>query len=154
MAKANNFYLANNALWFDDHSWNGFEWLDNTDKNNSVFLFQRKGKTGSDKVIVALNMVPVPLQQYKIPVDEPGKYRISLNTDDMSFGGSGYPTGANEKGVFIAEEGQWKGRQFYISICLPPLSGMYIEKLSEPGTVTVIDTKMDTVTGKDLLKND
>jgi 1,4-alpha-glucan branching enzyme len=106
--------------------------------------------TENDKVIVALNMVPVPLEKYKIPVDEPGKYKISLNTDDMSFGGSGYPTGSNEEGVFPTEEGQWKGRQFYISVCLPPLSGMYIEKLAEPEAVTAIDTEMDTVTGKDL----
>ncbi len=155
IAKANYFYLANSALWINDRSWDGFEWLDNTDKDNSVFLFQRKGKTKSDKVIVALNMVPVPLQKYKIPVDEPGNYKVSLNTDDMCFGGSGYPTGANEEGVFATEEGQWKGRQFYISICLPPLSGMYIEKLAEPEMVLVIDNKMDTDTGNDLfLKND
>jgi len=130
VARANFFYRENKALWIKDRSWDGFEWLDTTDRENSVFLFQRMGETNNDKVIVALNMVPVPLKKYRIPVDEAGEYRISLNTDDMKYGGSGYPTGAQGEEVFLTQEGPWKGRAYYIEVCLPPLSGMYIEKVT------------------------
>ena len=139
VSKANYFYLEHQALWIDDHSWDGFEWLDTSDKNNSVFLFERRGRTKFEKVIVALNMVPVPLEKYRIPVDEPGRYSISLNTDDMKFGGSGYPTGADGEGVFFARKELWKGRNYYIEVCLPPLSGMYIEKLVDT------DLELDTI---------
>ena len=130
VAKANFFYRENKALWVKDRSWEGFEWLDTADSENSVFLFQRVGETRDGKVIVALNMVPVPLKKYRIPVDEAGEYRISLNSDDMKFGGSGYPTGAVGEEVFLTQEGPWKDRPYYIEICLPPLSGMYIEKVT------------------------
>ena len=130
VAKANFFYRNNKALWVKDHSWAGFEWLDTSDRENSVFIFQRIGETKFDKVIIALNMVPVPLKKYRIPVDEPGEYSISLNSDDMKYGGSGYPTGAEERGIFLTNEEPWKGRPYYIEVCLPPLSGMYIEKIS------------------------
>ena len=131
IAQANLFYLNNKAMWINDRSWDGFEWLDTTDRDNSVFLFQRKGETINEKIIVALNMVPVPLEKYRIPVDEAGKYHITLNTDEMKYGGSGYPTGAQGEEVFVTQEGQWKGRPYYIEVCLPPLSGMYIEKIFE-----------------------
>ena len=137
VSKANFFYRENKALWINDRSWDGFEWLDTTDRANSVFLFQRMGETRDDKIIVALNMVPVPLEDYRIPVDEPGNYYISLNTDDMKYGGSGYPTSSDGEEVFIAHEGQWKGRPYYIEVNLPPLSGLYIEKVKE----TDIDVK-------------
>ena len=130
VARANFFYRENKALCIKDRSWDGFEWLDTTDMENSVFLFQRMGETNSDKVIVALNMVPVPLKKYRIPVDEAGEYRISLNTDDMKYGGSGYPTGAQGEEVFLTQTGPWKDRPYYIELCLPPLSGMYIEKVT------------------------
>ena len=129
VAKANHFYLENRTLWINDHSWDGFEWLDTTDRDNSVFLFQRKGEKIEEKIIVALNMVPVPLEKYRIPVDEPGKYGIVLNTDDMSFGGSGYPTGPEGTHSFPAHHESWKGRPYYIEVNLPPLSGLYIKRL-------------------------
>jgi len=143
VAAANLFYQKSRALWIKDTSWDGYEWLDNTDRDNSVFIFQRKGETIDEKVIVTLNMVPVPLERYRVPVDEPGEYFISLNTDDMKFGGSGYPTGADGEGVFLAQKGQWKGRGYYLEVCLPPLSGMYIEK--RPKTVTPLTSQISQI---------
>ncbi len=127
VAKANHFYLGNSALWAKDHSWEGFDWLDTEDRDNSVFLFQRKGEKIEDKVIVVLNMVPVPLERYRVPVDDAGEYGIVLNTDDMSFGGSGYPTCMEGANSFTAQTGPWKGRPYFLEVNLPPLSGLYIQ---------------------------
>jgi len=125
--KINHFYIAKKALWINNKSWDGFEWLDTSDKQNSVFLFERKGETIEDKIIVALNMVPVPLEKYKIPVDDAGVYSISINTDDMDFGGSGYPVAPEGETTFTALAGPWKNRPYYIEVNLPPLSGIFLE---------------------------
>ncbi len=125
--KINHFYIDKKALWVRNDSWDGFEWLDTTDKQNCVFLFERKGETIEEKIIVALNMVPVPLQKYRIPVDDAGVYAVTVNTDDMDFGGSGYPIAAEGETTFTALEGPWKNRPYYIEINLPPLSGIFLE---------------------------
>jgi 1,4-alpha-glucan branching enzyme len=96
-----------------------------------VFLFERKGEKIEETIIVALNMVPVPLEKYRIPVDAEGEYRIALNTDDMIFGGSGFPTGPEGCHSFKALPEPWKGRPFHIQVNLPPLGGLYIMKNSE-----------------------
>ena len=131
VAKANHYYLEKKAFWVNDRSWDGFEWLDTTDRDNCVFLFERKGMEKDDTVVVALNMVPVPLEKYRIPVDGPGEYTITLNTDDMNFGGSGYPTGPQGEKSFIAFKGPWIGRPCFIEISIPPLCALYIEKTAE-----------------------
>ncbi len=136
----NHFYLETQALWIKDRSWEGFEWLDISDRDNSVFLFQRKGETINDKVIVALNMVPVPLESYRIPVDDPGIYEVVINTDDMRFGGSGYPLSAGTGNSFVAEEGPYKNRRYYIHVNLPPLGGLYLERI--PGSEVKVTTEL------------
>ena len=53
-------------MWQDDHSWGGFEWVDASDVKNNVFVFKRKGVANQEDIYVALNMVPVPLENYNI----------------------------------------------------------------------------------------
>ncbi len=124
----NQFYISNPSLWILDRSWDGFEWIDTTDRNNSVIIFLRKGEKEEDRIYAVLNMVPVPLNKYKIPVVSHGRYVITMNTDDMSFGGSGYPVADDGADVFSTIKGEWKGRPYYLEVNLPPLCGLYIEK--------------------------
>ena len=95
VADLNHFYIKNPQMWQDDHSWGGFEWVDASDVKNNVFVFKRKGVANQEDIYVALNMVPVPLENYNIGVTEKGKYKILMNTDDMKYGGSGYPDGSD-----------------------------------------------------------
>lgn len=131
VAKINHYYIDKKALWINDRSWDGFDWIDTTDRDNCIFLFVRKGETIDEKVIVVLNMVPVPQEKYKIAVDFPGEYSITMNTDDMNFGGSGYPTNAEGSTTFTARKGPWMGRRYFIEINIPPLSGLFIERTEE-----------------------
>ena len=129
VADLNQFYIKHPQFWQDDHSWGGFEWVDASDVKNNVFIFKRKGVAGQEDVYVALNMVPVPLENYNIGVTEPGKYKILMNTDDMKYGGSGYPDGSDAKGVFTASEEGWNGKPHHISVNLPPLGGIYFQRV-------------------------
>ena len=69
-------------------------------------------------------MVPQPLECYKIPVYEEGKYKIVFNTDDMSHGGSGYPTGAGDDGLFDSVAEEFNGKPYHLVMNLPPLAGI------------------------------
>jgi 1,4-alpha-glucan branching enzyme len=77
-------------------------------------------------------MVPQPLEEYKIPVYELGTYKIVLNTDDMAFGGSGYPTGVSLDGTFEAIEEEFQGKPYHVKFNLPPLAGVYFMKVKDP----------------------
>ena len=77
-------------------------------------------------------MVPQPLEDYNIPVYELGTYRIVFNTDDMSAGGSGYPTGTDAMGCFEAIDEPMSGKPYHVSVNLPPLAGIYFMKVKDP----------------------
>ncbi len=131
-SKLNRFYIDHPQLWEDDHTWSGFEWIDASDTKNNVFIYKRACPEEKYKdVYVALNMVPQPLEEYKIPVYEPGKYRIVLNTDDMAFGGSGYPTATDAEGCVEAIDEPYNGKPYHIKLNLPPLAGIYFMPLGE-----------------------
>ena len=77
-------------------------------------------------------MVPQPLEEYKIPVYELGTYKIVMNTDDMAYGGSGYPTGLSPEGTFEAVDEPYNGKPYHIKLNLPPLAGIYFTKIADP----------------------
>ncbi len=131
VADLNHFYIKNPQMWQDDHSWGGFEWVDASDVKNNVFVFKRKGVANQEDIYVALNMVPVPLENYNIGVTEKGKYKILMNTDDMKYGGSGYPDGSDDKGVFRTKDEGWNGKPYHISVNLPPLGGIYFKRMKK-----------------------
>jgi len=132
-SKLNRFYIDYPQLWRDDHTWAGFEWIAADDTVNNVFVYTRKSpKQEENDIYVALNMVPQPLEEYKIPVYELGTYKILLNTDDMAFGGSGYPTGVTLEGTFEAVDEPYQGKPYYVKFNLPPLAGVYFMKVADP----------------------
>lgn len=132
-SKLNQFYIEHGQLWRDDHTWSGFEWIAADDTVNNVFVYTRKSPLENENdIYVALNMVPQPLEEYKIPVYELGTYKIVLNTDDMAFGGSGYPTGVAFDGTFEAVDEPYQGKPYHIKFNLPPLAGVYFMKVKDP----------------------
>ena len=152
-SKLNRFYIDHPQLWEDDHTWSGFEWIDASDTKNNVFIYKRACPEEKYKdVYVALNMVPQPLEEYKIPVYEPGKYRIVLNTDDMAFGGSGYPTATDAEGCVEAIDEPYNGKPYHIKLNLPPLAGIYFMPLGEAKkprkTVKKVEDRTEKKTSK------
>ena len=124
----NHYYIKTKAFWMNNSSCNGFEWVDTSDSDNRVYILRRMYVKTKQSIYVVFNMVPVPINHYRIPVWEPGRYEIVLNSDDMSYGGSGYPIlDGLEQGV-QAVKGDHNGKPYYIEMNLPPLSGIYFKK--------------------------
>ncbi|MEA3277458.1 MAG: 1,4-alpha-glucan branching protein GlgB [Pseudomonadota bacterium] len=122
----NALYCDQSALHKQDFDWQGFEWVDCHDAQNSILVYLRQA--GDDFVVVALNFTPVPREGYRIGVPEAGRYREVLNSDAEDYGGSGTGNGAQ---TLQTEPQPWMDRPHSLVVTLPPLAGILL-KLEAP----------------------
>lgn len=118
----NRLYKTENALFERNFEGLGFEWIDASDHANSVLIYLRKGFDESDCVVIALNLTPVPRNDYRIGLPSPGVWKEIINSDDTSFFGSGM---LNDE--VVADNIEWQGRPFSASLNLPPLGGFVLK---------------------------
>jgi len=117
MKDLNSVYRRFPALYENDFSSEGFQWIDANDSKNSILSFVRYDKKKEHPVIVVVNLTPVPRHNYRIGVPEDTKWMEILNSDATQYGGSG--TG-NFGGV-AANPVTYHGEDQSINIMLPPL---------------------------------
>src|SRR5689334_7863211 len=77
------------ALHEIDFHWEGFEWIDYKDVEQSVLVYQRKAKRATDHVVVVANYTPVARHDYRIGVPNDAAYEVFLSSDDVRWGGAG-----------------------------------------------------------------
>jgi len=118
----NEFYLKRSELWEVDYSWSGFKWISNDDYEQNIISFKRINKNG-DELIAVVNFSPTERHNYIIGVDE-GIYTEVFNSNDEEFGG----TGTGNKDRLISSQGSVHGYNSFVSLTLPPLSIIFLEK--------------------------
>ncbi len=118
----NKLYLESPALYRYEFEWQGFEWIDCHDAQQSVLSFIRKGD-GDELMAVVLNLTPVPRDGYRIGVPLPGDYREVLNSDSAYYGGSNL---GNGMAPLRAEARPWMNRDYSLVLTLPPLAGIVL----------------------------
>jgi 1,4-alpha-glucan branching enzyme len=104
----------------------GFEWIDFSDAENTVWSFLRKASKhsgGSEEalrrdLLVIVNATPVVRHGYRVGVPHPGWYEEILNSDAARFGGSGNFSSLG----FMAGAPGSHGRTYSITLDLPPLA--------------------------------
>ena len=69
----NRIYNETPALWQDDFSWNGFQWIVPDDSSQSIIVFLRRDESGGEVICVA-NFAPVLRPDYRFGVPNPGTY--------------------------------------------------------------------------------
>ena len=106
----------------------GFEWVDCNDHESSVISFLRRGKTPNDELVVVCNFTPVPREEYRIGVPQPGFYSEVLNSDAGIYGG----TNIGNLGGVYSEPVESHGHEQCIRLHLPPLSVVVVKPLSTP----------------------
>ena len=113
-----NFLYKNEpALWDQDDSYDGFEWIDFHDADNSVVSFMRKSRAG-DIIAFVVNATPLVRYNYRLGVPQSGFYREVINTDAETYGGSN----VGNYGGAQSENTPWMAREHSILIQLPPLA--------------------------------
>ena len=120
----NQLCLAEPAFWQRDETYEGFEWIDFHDVENSVLAFTRKGFAADSEVVVICNFTPVPRERYRIGVRLEGMYRELLNSDAEVYGGSN----VGNSGAVEAEPVESHGRPRSLLLTLPPLGILILKR--------------------------
>ncbi len=119
----NTLYKSEPALYDRNFTADGFEWVDTTDRENSVVTYIRKGNRPEDNLLVVLNMTPIPRSYYRIGVPAAGSYQEIFNSDAVEFYGSGV---INSSPITTDQE-SWHGRSQSIMLNVPPLGAVVLK---------------------------
>jgi 1,4-alpha-glucan branching enzyme len=119
----NHLYQNEPALYEEDFQAAGFEWIDASDSDNSIFSFIRKAKSSDDFIVVISNFTPVVRNGYRVGVPRPGYYKEILNSDSANYWGSNV---GNEGGQ-ETEEIAMHGRPHSLALTLPPLATIMLK---------------------------
>jgi len=123
----NRLHRALPALHEIDFHWDGFEWIDYADVEQSVLAYARWSKKRAAHVVIAANWTPVTRPGYRIGVPAAGAYREILDSDAVRWGG----TGVGNPAPLHTDPIEWQGQAQSIVLTLPPLSVVYLEPVQE-----------------------
>lgn len=119
----NHFYRSQPSLWEIDHTWDGFQWIDPHDSDQSVITFMRKSWNPKNYLIVLCNFTPLVRKDYRIGVPHLGEYLEVFNSDLDNFGGSHQINDIPLR----AEAIPWHNQPYSLTVKLPPLATIYIK---------------------------
>ena len=117
----NTLYLECPALWNDGPD--GWSWV-GEHVNDSILVYERK--QGSESIVFALNMTPVPRENFRIGVDKKGHWHERLNSDSSLYGGSDIGNMGRVESMPVP----CHGRPSSIVVTLPPLAFLVLQKES------------------------
>ena len=118
----NRVYKETPSLYEIERSWDGFNWVSPDEKDNNVFIFERKDNDG--KILLAVfNFSGNDYFNYRVGAIK-GKYKLILNTDKKKFGGAGLVKGL----TFSTVKRGAHGRKDSIKITLPKFTALYFIK--------------------------
>jgi len=130
------------ALWEEDFSPQGFEWIDASDAAHSILSFLRRRRLSvpaaaqsadgvtwpvgpppspEGSVVCVANLTPVPHLGYRVGLPGPGRWVELLNSDAAEWGGSGM----GNLGAVEAAPTPWHGQPYSAEMVLPPLAVLW-----------------------------
>ncbi|QJD98464.1 1,4-alpha-glucan branching protein GlgB [Mucilaginibacter robiniae] len=121
----NHIYTSEPALYEKSFSWEGFEWIDGSNDQDSIFVYLRKGHDAANDVVVVLNMTPNVHYQYRVGVPAAGEWKEIFNSDDKAYWGSG----VNNPLPYQSQSTSWHGRENSIEVTLPPLGAVMFKRI-------------------------
>jgi len=123
----NGVYKEHRALWSQDASGEGFQWIDANDAEGNVFSFLRWGDDGSAVACIA-NFAGAPHEGYRVGLPFTGEWREILNTDAELYSGSG----VGNMGAVEAVEESWHGQPASATLRVPPLGVLWLASPPSP----------------------
>ncbi len=114
-----NWLYTHEPVFFElDDSYEGYEWINFEDAENTIWSFMRKSRSG-ERIVFVVNATPVTRVSYRVGVPQAGFYSEVLNTDAETYGGSNV---GNYGGVKTHADWSWQNQPHSIEINVPPLS--------------------------------
>lgn len=122
VADLNSLYRTRPALHTYDFDYDGFDWIDCHDTDQSILSYMRK--SDNETIIVILNFTPIVRHNYRIGIPLHGNYTVIFNSDSGFYAGSNVGTYP----VIASEELAWMNRPASLQLDLPPLAGLVLIK--------------------------
>jgi 1,4-alpha-glucan branching enzyme len=119
----NKFYMEQPALWEQDFTHEGFQWIEADDAEQSVFSYIRFAKDRTDYLVIVANFTPVVRYDYRVGVPDQGIYDEVLNSDSGDFGGSN----VGNSGQVSTEDFAWQRQPYSVRLTLPPLGAVVLK---------------------------
>jgi 1,4-alpha-glucan branching enzyme len=117
----NRFYVQTPFVPASDYDYLSFQWVNNSDGNNSVISFIRHGAQPGEILLVVANLTPVPRPQYRVGVPREGWWAEMVNTNALRYGGSGHGHAEPVKTISL----KWDGRPHAVDLSLPGMTVLY-----------------------------
>lgn len=121
VADLNAFYKRTPAIWSQDFTPDGFQWLTSDDADHNTLSFLRIGTKG-EQCVVVVNFAGEAWQDYQVPLPKGGRWKEVLTTDDKKYGGSGI-----SNGTFEADAGEYHSRPASAKLTIPALGAVFLE---------------------------
>lgn len=77
------------AMYEQDVSWAGFEWINANDAYRSIFSFVRKSKNDKNNILFVINFTPVAYPDFKVGVQQNRKHKLLIDSEEKKYGGNG-----------------------------------------------------------------
>ncbi len=135
--KLNHIYKDEKSMWQDDHSWDGFQWINADDTKNSLITYRRIADNHKDQTIFVGNFLAIAHDKYRFGVPEDREYELILNSNAEEYGG----TGAKVTQTAKAEKIPCNGLDYSVEISIPPMCGLiykggdYIVRVNEHSSI-------------------
>ena len=104
------------AMYEQDVSWAGFEWINANDGYRSIFSFVRKSKSGKNDLLFVINMTPMRYDDYRVGVPTNRKLKCILDSENTKYGGDGSVIPA----TLTPKHSECDGREYSVAFKLAP----------------------------------
>ena len=122
VADLNKLYKQTPAIWSQDFTPDGFQWLTSDDADHNTLSFVRIGTKGEECVVV-VNFSGEAWSDYQVALPHGGRWTEVLSTDSTVYGGSGI-----SNGTFEADAGEYHSRPASARITVPALAAVFLKQ--------------------------
>jgi 1,4-alpha-glucan branching enzyme len=111
------------ALYENQFSIYGFEWVDLNHRSESIVSYRRKGKKTEEDVLIILNLTTVVRNDWQVLVNGKEFTEEIFNSDHKKYWGTGDVFNPNVRCELVDEE----QKMYKLTLNLPPLGGILLK---------------------------
>ena len=112
----NAMYVSERALYEEDYSGAGFEWINCNDAAHSTVSFIRRSSQPEEILVFVCNFTPVVYLNYRIGVSVRAFYKEIMNSDSAVYDGSN----SGNQGGLHSDDIPYHSRPFSLNLTVPP----------------------------------
>lgn len=128
----NHLLRSEPALYENQFTVEGFQWIDLHHRDDCVIVYRRKGRKEEDDLLIILNLAPVVHWNWQIEITDHMYQKEIFNSDLEKYWGSGNITNPDIRMESFAEENEKtkieeNSKRYQLIINLPPLAAIILK---------------------------